>query len=69
MSRPRARRYINHLNSWKQFYPNIYRAIVISYPYAVDKIQGKRTCHGYAKGVRQMFDDEDIEIIVFRETP
>lgn len=67
MSRPRAERYIKSLNSWKISYPNIFRAIVISYPYAVDKIQGKRSCEGNTKGVRQMFVDEGIEIIVFKE--
>ncbi len=69
MSRPRADRYIRSLNSWKTLYPNIYRAIVISYPYAVDKIQGKRNSKGYTKGVREMFEDEGIEIIVFKEIP
>jgi len=69
MSRPRAQRYIDSLNSWKTYYPDIYRAIVISYPYAVDKIQGKRGSKGYTKGVREMFVDEGIEIIVFKEIP
>jgi len=69
MSRPRANRYIRNLNAWKKENPNIYRAIVISYPYAVDKIQGKRTSKGNSKGVREMFDDEEIEVIVFKEIP
>lgn len=69
MSRPRAVRYIRSLNSWKTLSPDIYRAVVISYPYAVDKIQGKRNSKGYTKGVREMFVDEGIEIIVFKEIP
>ena len=56
MSKPRARRYRNSLNFWKNLYPNIYRAIVVSYPETVDKI----------KGVRKIFEDEGIEVWVFK---
>lgn len=57
MSKTRAKRYINSLNFWKKLYPDIYRALVVSYPHTVDKI----------KGVRKMFADEGIEIWVFKE--
>lgn len=53
----RAKRYIDSLNSWKTINPDIYRALVVSYPQTVDKI----------KGVRKMFTDEEIEIWVFKE--
>ena len=53
----RAKRYIDSLNFWKTLNPDIYRALVVSYPQTVDKI----------KGVRKMFADEGIEIWVFKE--
>lgn len=53
----RAQRYIDSLNYWKTINPNIYRALVVSYPHTVDKI----------KGIRKMFADEGIEIWVFKE--
>ena len=52
MSKTRAKRYIDSLNFWKTQNPDIYRALVVSYPQTVDKI----------KGVRQMFIDEEIEV-------
>jgi len=53
----RAKRYIDSLNFWKTLNPDIYRALVVSYPETVDKI----------KGVRKMFEVEGIEIWVFKE--
>ena len=57
-SKTRAKRYKDSLNRWKTINPNIYRAVVVSYPNTVDKI----------KGIRKMFADEGIEVWVFKET-
>jgi len=59
MDRPRAKRYVDSLNNWKKVNPNIHRAIVVSHSFTVDRI----------KGVRKMFVDEGIEVIIFKETP
>lgn len=59
MDRPRAERYKDSLNYWKKVNPNIFRGIVVTRDYVVDKI----------KGVRNIFRKEGIEIIVFKETP
>lgn len=61
MSRTRAKRYIDSLNFWKFLYPEIYRALVVSYPSTVDKV----------KGVRKMFKDEETtrSLLFFSKFP
>lgn len=56
MSRTKAQHYIDSLKVWRSIYPDIYLAIVISYPFTVDHI----------KGVRKMFVDERIEVWVWK---